>query len=179
MTAELLEARPWSEIGLGDVMDGASLTRTAFYRHFADRRELLLAVLEDVGLRLDLVADAWERAAGDPAEPLSAALRDLADLFHRHGRLLRAIADAAAEDRGVAAVYRELGARLSASTAERITLEVAAGRSAVEDPEEVATALVWMNERYLLERFGQPPLGDPARAAAALLEVWSRTVCCR
>ena len=44
------------------------------------------------------------------------------------------------------------------------------------DAEEVGTALVWMNERYLLERFGQTRHGDAARAAAALTDVWCRTL---
>ena len=172
----LLEERPWSEVSLELVATRAELTRTALYRHFADRRALLLAVLDDVGLRLDLVADPWERGEGDPVEQLKAALRELAAVFAEHGRLLQAIADESTQDREVAAAYGALGERLSRSAAGRIAQEVAAGRSRVEDPEEVAAALVWMNERYLLERFGRAPLGDPARAAAALAEVWLRAV---
>ena len=172
----LLEERPWSEVSLEAIAARADLTRTAIYRHFDDRRALLLALLEDVGLRLDLVADPWERGEGVGPEALRAALAELAGVFAEHGRLLRAIADERAEDRDVDAAYSELGARLTSSAAARIAREVAAGRSRVEDPEEVAAALVWMNERYLLERFGRTPLGDPARAAAALAEVWIRTV---
>ena len=33
-----------------------------------------------------------------------------------------------------------------------------------------------MNERYLLDRFGQEPLGDADRSVAALAEVWTKTV---
>jgi len=97
-------------------------------------------------------------------------------IFARHGRLLRAIADEATQNREAAARYAELGARLSASASARIAADVAAGRSAVADPEAVGAALVWMNERYLLEQFGRAPLGDPERVAAALGEVWSRTI---
>jgi hypothetical protein len=89
---------------------------------------------------------------------------------------LRALADASTQDPAVAAVYAELGARLSASAAAAIEREVERGRSHVRDPREVAAALVWMNERYLLDRFGKHPLGDPERAAAALTEVWMGTV---
>jgi TetR/AcrR family transcriptional regulator, ethionamide resistance regulator len=173
---ELLEDRPWSQVGIEDVTQRADLTRTAFYRHFDDRQTLLLAVLEDVGVGLDLIADPWERGTGDPLETLRAALRELVDVFHRHGRLLRAIADASTEDPEVAALYADLGARLSASAAKRIAIEVAEGRSTVADPQEVGSALVWMNERFLLDRFGQAPLGDPERATGALVEVWLRTV---
>lgn len=78
----------------------------------------------------------------------------LVDAFRTHGRLLRALADEATHDDEV----------------------VAAGKSTLSDPEEVATALVWMNERFLQQRFGRPPVGDPERAAAALAEIWIRTV---
>jgi TetR/AcrR family transcriptional regulator, ethionamide resistance regulator len=174
--SELLEDRTWAEISLEDVMRRAQLTRTAFYRYFPDQQMLLLALLEDLGLRLDLVADTWERGEGDAHELVALALRDLTDVFHRHGRLLRALADASTHDPAVAAIYADLGARFSASAAARIAIEVRDGRSHVRDPQEVAAALVWMNERYLLDRFGRPPLGDPDRAAGALTEVWLRTV---
>lgn len=176
VAGELLEDRPWSEVSIEEITRRAELTRTAFYRHFPDRQTLLLALLEDLGLRLDLVADPWEGAAGDPTELMQQSLRELVEVFLRHGRLLRAIADAATQDRQIAATYAELGARLTSSAAARIAADVAAGRSSVADPQEVAGALVWMNERYLLERFGRAPLGDPDRAAAALAEVWERAV---
>lgn len=175
---ELVEDRPWSEVSIDDVTKGAELTRTAFYRHFADQQALLLALLEDVGLQLGAVANPWQRYEGEePVEAARATLRDLTDIFHAHGRLLRAIADEATRNRDVATLYyEELGGRLIASSAERIAADVAAGRSTVQDPEEVAAALVWMNERFLQERFGRRPLGDPQRAADALAEVWVRTV---
>ena len=173
---ELLEDRPWNQVGIEEVAKRSQLTRTAFYRHFEDRRALLLALVDDVGVQLDQIADPWERGDGEPRATLRAALEELVGVFHEHGRLLRAIADAATQDAGVAAIYAELGARLSASAAARIALEVQEGRSEVSDPLEVGAALVWMNERYLLDRFGQAPLGDPERAAEALYEVWVRTV---
>lgn len=173
---ELLEDRPWSQVGIEEVTHRAELTRTAFYRHFDDRQKLLLALLDDVGVGLDLVADPWERGEGEPQAALREALSELARVFHEHGRLLRAISDAATQDPDVAAMYADLGARLSASAAARIATEVAEGRSQVADPQEVGSALVWMNERYLLDRFGQAPLGDPERAAGALTEIWLRAV---
>jgi TetR/AcrR family transcriptional regulator, ethionamide resistance regulator len=173
---ELLEDHPWSEISLEQIMQRADLTRTAFYRHFEDRQLLLLALIDDVGLALDTVADPWEQGDGDSPAELEPALRRLTDLYFRHGRLLRAIADAATQDPDLAAFYADLGRRLSESAAARIAADVEAGRSHVQDPDEVAAALVWMNERYLLVRFGQTPLGDPGRAAAALTEIWQRTV---
>src|ERR1700754_3747598 len=112
----LLEERPWSAISLGEVMREADLSRTAFYRLFEDRQQLLLALLEDFGPRLARVSDGWLRpdapgadpaaaaapaAAADPRESLYAALRGLIDVYVRPGRLLAAVAEAAGSDDAV------------------------------------------------------------------------------
>jgi AcrR family transcriptional regulator len=172
----MLEDRPWHEISLEQIMGRAELTRTAFYRHFEDRQLLLLALLEDVGVHLgDIPAD-WERGVDDPAAELRRALGELTTVYARHGRLLAAIAGAATQDPDVRSVYLGLADRLIDAAAARIAAEVAAGRSRVSDPPEVARALIWMNEAYLQGQFGRPPLGDPERAAAALAEVWLATI---
>jgi hypothetical protein len=119
----------------------------------------------------------WEDAPDkSPEELLRAAVATLVATFWEHGRLLQAFAEEAAHDDEVARLYMELGGRLSAGVAGRIVRDVAAGVSTLADPEEVATALVWMNERFLRQRFGRHPLGDPERAAEALSDVWIRTV---
>jgi AcrR family transcriptional regulator len=173
---QLLEDRPWSEISLGEIMRGAELSRTAFYRHFDDRQLLLLALMEDVGMRLEDLPIAWGNAEEDPIGGLRRALGELTAIYARHGRLLGAIAEAAGEDAEVRAVYLGLADRLVAIAAERIAADVAAGRSRVADPQEVARVLIWANEAYLQDQFGRAPLGDPQRAAAALAEVWIPTV---
>jgi AcrR family transcriptional regulator len=173
---DLLEERPWSEVTMETLARRADLTRTALYRHFPDQQALLLAVIDEVGLTLGQIPGPWERGEGDPVDSVRVALRDLVAVFERHGRLLQAIAGTATQDPKVAAVYFELGARLSTSVARRLHLEVATGRSSISDVEEVAAALVWMNERYLLLRFGRHPLADPDRASSALFEIWRNTV---
>lgn len=172
----LLEERPWHAITLEEVMTDAALTRTTFYRHFDDRDLLLVALLEEIGAELDAAGEPWKRGAEDPIAELRANLRTLTDLFHAHGRLLQALSDAAAQDSELRRAYLTLADRLVETSAARITAEVDAGRSAVRDPAEVAAALVWCNERYLLTRFGRHPLADPATAAAALAEVWITTI---
>jgi len=147
----LLERKPWHEITLEQVMADAGLTRTAFYRHFPSREALLMALLEDVGIRLEELPSAWERDEGDPVDELRQAVDALTALYARVGRLLGAVA-------------------------ERIAADVAAGRSQVQDPLEVARALIWMNEGYLQDRFGREPRGDPERATAALADVWVAAV---
>jgi TetR/AcrR family transcriptional regulator, ethionamide resistance regulator len=175
-TLALLERGPWHDITLEQVMADAGLTRTAFYRHFRSREALLMALLEDVGIHLEELPVAWWRGTGEPVDELRRAVAALTALYARVGRLLGAVAEAAAQDEEVRSLYRGLADRLVASVAERIAADVAAGRSEVEDPLEVARALVWMNEGYLQDRFGREPSGDPERATAALADVWVAAV---
>lgn len=173
---ELLEERSWSDLTVGLITQRTGLTRSAFYKHFGDRVSVLRALLEDLSIELEAVPDPWQSGEDDPPELLRAAIRGLVQTFVEHGRLLRAIADEATQDAEFAGLYAELGGRLSAGVAARIAADVEAGRSAVNDPVEVGAAMVWMNERFLMMRFGRRPLGDPERCSAALEEVWIRTV---
>jgi AcrR family transcriptional regulator len=159
------------------IAERSGVTRTAFYKHFPDRDAVLLELLAELAEQLEEIPSSWESA--DEAEPealLRAAVAALVETFRAHGRLLRALADEATRNAEVEQRYLELGARLSAGVAERIARDVADGRTSLADPEEVATALVWMNERFLQQRFGRPPLGDPQRATDALATVWLRTL---
>jgi len=174
---ELLEEHPWADVSIARVAQGAGVGRTAFYRHFDDRRALLNELFRELSDELEATPAAWKDTDdAEPEERLREALVALTEVFVVHGRLLNALAEEAARDADIANAYYRLGARLSAGVAERIARDVASGRSVLSDPSEVATALVWMNERYLRERFGRKPLGDPERAAAALAEVWLRSV---
>jgi TetR/AcrR family transcriptional regulator, ethionamide resistance regulator len=174
--AALLETQPWNEISLEQIMAGANLSRTTFYRHFEDRQLLLLAMLDELEVDLNEAGRPWKEGGEDPVGDLVRGLRTLTDTYVQHGRLLQAIADAATQDPDVRATYQALGDDLVATTAERIALEVQAGCSEVADPLEVARALVWMSERYLMQRFGRAPAEQPDSAAAALADVWTATI---
>lgn len=172
----LLEARPWADVSLDEITTMAELSRTAFYRHFEDRQELLMAMLDDVGLELSHVAENWMTGAKDPVTELERSVSGLTAIFVEHGRLLRAIADTATHDPDIDRLYNGLGDQLVEATARRIEQDVEAGISYVRDPREVAEALTWMNERYLLVSFGRRPFADPTAVARGLTTVWVNTV---
>lgn len=175
-TLALLEERRWPDIPVDDVTSAAGLSRTAFYRHFDDRDQLLLALMADTGARLANAGEAWKGAGGDPIDAVRAGLAEMAATMVEHGRLVQAIVDASAYDPDVRAAWEELLQRLVDVTAERIRADVAAGRSEVRDPDDVAAALARMSEAHLLAGFGRRPLADPERAIATLTEVWAATI---
>jgi TetR/AcrR family transcriptional regulator, ethionamide resistance regulator len=172
----LLEERRWHEITLEQVMAEAGLTRTAFYRHFPNREALLGALLEDLGVRLEDLPASWQRGDGEPIDELRRGVEALTTLYARIGHLLAAVAEAATHNDEIRALYFGLADRLIVAVAERIAADVEAGRSEVEDPLEVARALIWMNEGYLQSQFGREPQGDQTRATAVLSDVWIATI---
>jgi TetR/AcrR family transcriptional regulator, ethionamide resistance regulator len=181
-----LEEHPFRELTVERVMARTGLSRPAFYAYFRDSYDVVTRLLEGIGGLLFAVDRRWltgvEGGREEAREVLVEALRGGAETFVRHGRVLRAIADAASQDPKVEEVYRfGLIERLIEAVAARIERDVEAGLSPKGlDPEETARALVLMTERYLLDAFGRPD-GLPSRAKTAavvgtLEAVWVRTL---
>jgi AcrR family transcriptional regulator len=160
----LLRERPFRELTVDEVMQRTDLSRPSFYVYFRDRHDLVLRVFEQVGA--DLVALSDERP--DP----SLALHSLVDVFAQHGPVLRALADAAADNPGVEEAYGALVQRFIDAAAKHIERE--AGTSI--DPGETAKALVWMTERYLNLSLGREPLTPRETVEETLGEIWSRVL---
>src|SRR5437588_8021754 len=95
----LLRERPYRELSVDRVMAQTGLTRTAFYRHFDDVPDLVLRLLAEVGRELYDVAERWrERALGDFRGAAAEGLAGIVQFMVRHGRLVRAVAEGAAND---------------------------------------------------------------------------------
>jgi TetR/AcrR family transcriptional regulator, ethionamide resistance regulator len=172
----LLRTRLFRELTVDDVMAATTQSRTAFYRHFTDRHRLLIRLMEEVGEELYAMADTWLSGSGDPAAEGREALERLADVYQAHGALLRAASEAAHHDSEVEQVYQRLLDRFVAATAARIERDIAAGRVRVPDARQAATALVWMNERYLAIALGEPGVTDRATALDTLATIWIRAL---
>jgi len=174
---QLLRARPYRELSVDLVMTQTGLTRTAFYRHFDDVPDLVLRLLGDVGRELYTNGERWREGAFDNfAAAAHEALRGIVDFFVRHGRLVRAIAEAAATDEQIEQGYSEFLAVFTEMISETFDAMVERGILDVPDTRALALALNLMNERYLLEEFGREPLADPDVALATLETIWLRVV---
>ena len=172
----LLEERPWPDLPLDEIMRAADLSRTAFYRHFEDRQALLLALLAELEDAFTEAGAPWKAAAADPPGALRDGLLDLTALFVRHGRVLQAVTEASSRSDELRDTYLAMAEGLIATTAARIAADVEAGRSAVADPDGVARALTWMNERYLLFSLGREQRVVPATVIETLATIWTRTL---
>ena len=96
------------------------------------------------------MSDRWLRGTGEGPELAREALDGIVAVYVEHGPVMRALADAAADDpRRRAGVQRARADGFIDATARHIEEEIAAGRVLPLDAHETAKALVWMMERYL------------------------------
>ena len=175
-TEALLADRAFRDLSIEEVMARAGLTRTAFYRYFPDLEAVLLRQLLGAQAELGQAADLWLSVDADPQGGLLPAATALAEVFHRHGRLLLALADASAGSPDIEAAWHAAIHSFVAPVQERIEGMCRQGLCHLDDPAQTAVALVWMNERYLLESFGRGQ-GVPVRVAAqTIASIWSRTL---
>jgi AcrR family transcriptional regulator len=166
----LLLERPFCDLTVDGLMAEAGLKRTIFYRHYRDLPQLTPDLLPDSD---DPLVERIERIERErPQDAMREMISGLVDVFAEHGPLLRAIDDAAARDRAVAA---RLDTALDAPR--RLIARMLAG--AVDpppDPAESARLLMAAHRAYLLDTFGdgRPRRGARGRATQALEALWER-----
>jgi TetR/AcrR family transcriptional regulator, ethionamide resistance regulator len=171
-----LRERPFRELTVDEVMRRTDLSRPSFYVYFRDRHHLVLRVVAHLEAELFTMSDRWFRGTGNGRETAREALDGIVEVFAEHGPVMRALADAAADDPRVEEAYGALVQRFVDATARHIEDEMAAGRVLQLNPRETATALVWMNERYLVESLGREPYSSPQTVADTLLTIWTRVL---
>src|SRR6478609_1874538 len=91
--ALLREGVSYADLNIERIATRAGISRTAFYFYFADKRELLMRLTEDVNDELYQQADIWFSGSGDPEAEIRQALDNIARLYEQHGTLLRAIVE--------------------------------------------------------------------------------------
>jgi AcrR family transcriptional regulator len=173
---ELLRSGRFSALTVDALMSRTGLSRASFYVYFRDRHHLIMRLTDRIGGELFEMSERWLRGSGDPIEDARAAVEGVTAVYAEHGPVLRAIAEAASHDSEVESIYHGLIGRFVDATTSRIRDEIALGRIKPLDPRESARALVWMNERYLLETLGRVPQEPVDRVVETLWMVWVRAL---
>jgi AcrR family transcriptional regulator len=154
------------------VMADAGLARTAFYRHFDGRGQLVAALLEALAAELGPeIAPAEDLEAVDDA----GGLRELLDvggaLVRRHGALLRAAEEARHVDPDVRRAYDAFLEFLVQGSVALVRARAhVPGAATPPVGEDVVRALIDLNTRVMLE------WDDGEAAREALYVIWSRTL---
>jgi AcrR family transcriptional regulator len=173
---DFLHDRPFRDLTIDELMDRTGLSRPSFYVYFRDRHHLALRLLEELAGQVYEESNPWLQGSGDPPDDMRAAIEGIVEALAQHGGMLRAISDAATEDAEVERVYRAKVDEFIAAAAARIERDAVAGRAIVDDPLMLATALVWMNERYLLQNPVADVPEDRRRVTDQLTRIWMRSI---
>jgi AcrR family transcriptional regulator len=170
----LLRERPFRELTVDEVMRRTELSRPSFYVYFRDRHELVLRVVQHLFTEMVVPANAWLEGGG--RDELAEAFTGISAVYAEYGHVLRALADAAADDPEVEGAYAQLIEGFIGLTRAKIEDEITAGRAPEMDALQIATALVWMGERYLYLSFGPDSQVSQDEIATTLCIVWRRTI---
>ncbi|HYF25900.1 MAG TPA: TetR/AcrR family transcriptional regulator [Baekduia sp.] len=170
----LEEGLSFADLNVSRIAERAGRTRTAFYAHFEDRRELLLALLEQVG---DDVVDALAPflAIEGPVDldAITSATRAALATFRENATLVRALIEAAGYDDEVARYWAGIVDRIVDGAQPRLQAE---GLGAAE-ARAMATALTWMSERLCYQQAVRGATGlDDEAVVQAISQLWWRTV---
>jgi TetR/AcrR family transcriptional regulator, ethionamide resistance regulator len=171
-----LREQPFRALTVDEVMRRTDLSRPSFYVYFRDRHHLVLRVVEHLGSELYEMSDRWLRGTGEGPQLAREALEGIVGVYAAHGPVMRALADAAADDPGVEEAYNGIVDSFVRATARHIEDEIAVGRILPVDPDETAKALVWMMERYLNLSFGHEPTSSREAVADTLTTIWTRVL---
>ena len=174
--ALLEEGASFADLGIERIATRAGISRTAFYFYFADKRELLMRLTEEVNALLFEQADIWFSGQGAPEEELHTALTNIARLYEEHAVLLRALVEVSTYDEEVATFWRGTLSRFVDATERRIAEEREAGRAPAAPPRATAFALTWMTERTLYQDLVQNSPVPKAELVDALTRIWLRSV---
>ena len=171
-----LKERPFREMTVDDVMSRTGLSRPSFYEYFRDRHHLIVKLAERLGDWTYTMSEAWLAGGANSSGELKTGIERLVGLYLQRGHLLRALADAARQDKQVEGSYHRFIDRFIYATAERIRIGLASGEMKDLNPDEVATALILMNESYLIEKLGQDPPASASALVETLFTIWRRVL---
>jgi AcrR family transcriptional regulator len=106
---EICAEKTFPAATIGDIVKRASISRTTFYKHFADKRACFDATLDDCVERMQAVVVASHADTDPPAEAVRKATAAILDLLATNPALAQvALGDAVAVDSEAILRYRDL-----------------------------------------------------------------------
>jgi TetR/AcrR family transcriptional regulator, ethionamide resistance regulator len=170
---ELAETRPFRDVTVDEIARAAGLSRSAFYTHFSDKHELLLAAVEEVADELYRMSDRWWSGSGPPGDRVRQALEGVVSVYAEHARLLRVATEVSTYDDEVREFWLAIVGRFIAAAAEHIRAEQRAGLiPELLEAQATSEGLVWMAERccYIYLSRGER---TPEQVVDAMAPVWT------
>lgn len=172
----LLAERSYRELSVDELMRRTGMTRSTFYHYFRGLDELAVALLKRVQVEMMEAGAPWLATAAETDDlvgNIEEGILGVTRVYAHHAPVLAAIDQAAHHHESVARAWRSgvLDPWIRA-----ITQLVLANRervhTTVEEPEQVAQALLLMTMAVFFERLGLEPTEPPEDVAATLARIW-------
>jgi TetR/AcrR family transcriptional regulator, ethionamide resistance regulator len=168
----LAEKGSFRDLTIDQIARSADVSRPAFYTHFSDKEELLLAAVGEVSEQLYEMADRWWHGVGPPAQRVRQAIEGVVSVYAGEARLLRIAAEVATYDDEVRALWLDIAERFIEATAAHIRSEQEVGLiPRTLDPRPTAEVLYWMAERCCYMYLGRGER-TPKQVVQGLMPVW-------
>jgi AcrR family transcriptional regulator len=174
-TEQLLEARPFRDVTIEDVMVAAGLSRTAFYRYFPDLESVVVRLMGQLVDDLHAASAGWLTST-DPAAQLHDSLLQFAEVYREHGRIMQAFYDACGAGPDLKELWANTLGVLIAPLIKHTQELIANDRADAENPTEIIRALAIATDRYLLDVYWKSAEVPADRPAAVLEQLWTRTL---
>ena len=171
----LLGERSFREMSVDELMARTGMRRSSFYHYFRSLDDVAIALMRRVQGEMMEAAAPWLGAAadGDPVVAAERAIHGSAAIFARHGAVLAAIHEASFLYEKVQDVWRDgVLEDWIRAIATQLRAQRERGVTRVEDPEEIARALLLMNTAVFVERLGHQPADSPESVAETLTLIW-------
>ena len=175
----LLGERPLQDITVDELAAGAGISRPSFYFYFESKDAVLRALVEGIADEMYRESERWlERGEGPPAEIAMRSIEAGARLWQEHGPVLRAANQAWGTVPGMRAFWEDTIRRFVEQSARSIREERGAGDAPDgPDPEALAKALIWMNERcFYTSSLGLGPALSHEELVPTLTAIWLRAI---
>jgi AcrR family transcriptional regulator len=175
----LLGEKPLGDIGVDELAQGAGISRPSFYFYFESKTAVLRALVERVADQMYAEAESWLAREDEPPEvTVSRSIGAAAQLWREHGPVLRAAVETWGSVPEMRQLWEETIRRFVDQSAARIREERAAGTAPPgPDPDSLATALIWMNERsFYVNSLGAGPSLSDDELVPTLTAIWLRAV---
>lgn len=170
---QLLRVQPLQDVTVAMILAEAGLSRANFYHYFANKFDVVAALVYRLFDDSYASAAPWASAPGKSrAKSIGASLQRTLDLWSQHGAVICAVIEHMHSVPAIAKAWRSAFDRFVATVAEQIEHERQTGAApAGTDAESIATMLVCGVERtfYVGSRRLDPRLPTPDDAVESLV----------
>ena len=160
---------------MDELAAGAGISRPTFYFYFESKNAVLRALVERIADEMYAEAEGWlAREDDSPEVTVSRSIEAAAQQWRDHGPVLRA----AVEVPELRAFWEDVVRRFVEQSAARIADERDAGAAPPgPEPEALAKALIWMNERcFYTSSLGSGPALSDDELVPTLTAIWLRSI---